>query len=101
MSARESSWTETRWREEHVADLVRRLHRGDDAELCESRDVGGIKDLGVLDSPSRLSNRAILDGNTRKCLFVKIKHDPISAIANRVRLDLNTAFQRLREDRVQ
>ena len=28
---------------------VERLHRGDDAELLEARDVGGVDDLDVLD----------------------------------------------------
>ena len=37
----------------HVGEQVVGLHGGDDAELLEARDVGGIDDLGVLDAIAR------------------------------------------------
>ncbi|MEY3366550.1 MAG: hypothetical protein RIS71_1287, partial [Actinomycetota bacterium] len=38
----------------HVRGRVRRLHRGDDAQACELRDVFHRNDLRVLDAPAQV-----------------------------------------------
>ena len=42
-------------REEEIADRVRRLHRWNNAELREARDVLRAENLRVLDAPARLA----------------------------------------------
>src|SRR5205807_6554800 len=46
-------------REMKIANRVRRLHRGNDAELREARNVSWIDDLRMLDAPTRFRNLAL------------------------------------------
>ena len=45
--------------EVEIADGVRGLHRRDDAELREARDVVGVDDLSGLDAKARLGRRPL------------------------------------------
>jgi hypothetical protein len=58
IGAADACGPEPRRREQHVADGVRGLHRGDHAELREARDVGIRDDLGMLDAKTRVGDRA-------------------------------------------
>ena len=80
---------------------MRWLHRWNDAELGETRNVFCAENLRVLDSPARLGYLALV----RRSLFerggVKIEDDAIRAITDRMRLHLNATTQSLFEDRTQ
>src|SRR5207244_4031960 len=75
-------------RKVEIADRVRRLHRGNDSELRESRNVAGTQDLRVLDAPTRCSDRPPLYGHAVECLLVEVQHDAIAPVSYGVRLDL-------------
>src|ERR1700751_3274599 len=60
-----------------------------------------IDNLRVLDAPTRLLNLALARWDGSECGFVKIENSPIRAIANSVRLDLNSATQRFFKHRPQ
>jgi len=80
---------------------VRRLHRGNDSELRESRNVAGTQDLRVLDAPTRCSDRPPLYGHAVECLLVEVQHDAIAPVSYGVRLDLQPPTERLGQDRKQ
>src|SRR6266542_418591 len=101
VSAGEPIHSQPARREEQIADRVRWLHRRNDAELCEPRDVGSIYNLRVFDAPARLANFSVFRRNRLKRLLVKIENDAIGAIADCVRFDLDTAAQRFFEQRTQ
>jgi hypothetical protein len=84
--------------EKQVTDGVRRLHRGDDTQVREARNVSRTQYLRMLDTPARPRNRALADGNGCKRPFVQVEHDAIAAIADRVCFDLNSPAQGLRQD---
>ena len=61
---------------------MRRLHRGEDAEFREPRNILRTQNLGVLDSPARIMCAL-------QRIFVKIKNKAVGAIANGVSFDLD------------
>src|SRR5437867_12330810 len=62
-----------------------RLHRGDDAQASEPRDILEAQDLRVLDPEAR-----VLGGDLLECRLVGIERDAISSIADRMRRHLKT-----------
>ena len=84
---------EPRRREQHVADGVRGLHRGDDAELREARDVGVRDDLGVLDAEARIGDGTLGGRHRGESLLVLVERDAVAAVADGVGLDLDAAPQ--------
>ena len=80
---------------------MRWLHRRNDAELGEARNVGRIDNLRVLDAPARLADFPLVRRDGFECLFVKIENHAVGAIADCVRLDLNAAAQCFFEHRPQ
>ena len=71
-----------------------RLHRRNDAELGEARDVGVIEDLHVLDAKTVIDRRHGLERR-----LVGVERDAIAAVADRVRADLEAVLQRARRRR--
>ena len=69
---------------------MRRLHRGDDAERGEARDVvRRHDDLGVLDAVTARPAACLRDG-----ALVRVEHDPVGAVADGVRVHLQVAAHR-------
>jgi hypothetical protein len=60
---------------------VNPLHRGDDAELGETGQVGGIDVLRVLDAPAKVLPAV---GGGLKGLLVDVEDFAVGAVANRV-----------------
>ncbi len=85
-------------REQHVADRVRGLHRGDHAELREARDVGVRDDLRMFDAESRIGNGALRGRHRGERFLVLVERDAVAAIADGVGLDLDSAPQRRGRD---
>ena len=84
---------EPRRRPVHVARLMHGLHRRNDAELREARDVGVVEDLHVLDAKAMIDRRHGLERR-----FVRVERDAVAAIADRVRRDLEAVLERARGD---
>ena len=80
-------------REIEVADGVARLHRGNDPEFGEARNVGGTDDLGVLDAPARRIDRALGRRHRRERFLVPVERQVIAAIADGVGGDLDAALE--------
>ena len=78
--AERSRVAQASWRPVHVARLMHGLHRGNDAELREARDVGVIEDLNVLDAEPMVDRR---DGFERG--LVRVERDAVAAVADGVR----------------
>src|SRR5262245_64675973 len=66
------------------------LHRGDDAQLAEARDIGSINMLRVLDPPTQLARI----GAAREGALENIEHFAIGAISDSVNTKLESVLQR-------
>jgi len=77
----------------HVACLVARLHGRNDAEGREARHVVEIEDLRVLHAEPVVGGRRRLERRR-----VGIEHEPIAAVADGVRVDLEAGLERARGD---
>ena len=75
---------------------VVRLHRGDDAEPPEARDVGAGDGLDVLDAMAPIAGRV-----RRRGPLVGVERHPDPAVADRVDLELPAAPIRLGRERVE
>ena len=78
----QASLAQARGREEEIADRVAGLHRGDDPQLGEARDVGVGDDLRMLVAPARG-----LGVGPEACLE-PVQHQAVAAIADGVHGDL-------------
>src|SRR6184192_4242325 len=80
---------------------MRWLHRRNDAELCELRNVGRIDNLRVLDTPAWFPNFSLVRRYRFERLLVKIENHVVCPISDGMGLDLNPAPQRFFEHRPQ
>ena len=80
-------------REQHVADRVRGLHRGDHAELRKARDVGVCDDLGMLDPEARVGDGTLGSRDRGERFLVLVERNAVAAIADGMSLDLDAAPQ--------
>jgi len=76
--ALESLGAEPARREEQVADCMGRLHRGDDAELSETTNLGGGKHLGVLVAPARLLHSSLGLGHGLERFRIEVEQQPMA-----------------------
>ena len=79
-----------------ITDRMRRLHRGDDPQFREARDVRGVEHLRMLDAPARLGHRPLGRRHCRQRLLIEIEHQPVAPVADGVGLDLD-AFSQCRD----
>ena len=77
------------------------MHRRDDAEFGEAREVLRAQNLRVLDAPAGLADFSLIRRHGLQRVFVKIEDRAIRAIADGVGFDLHAAAKRFLEDRLQ
>src|SRR3982074_504680 len=76
-------------REMQIADRVRRLHRRNDAEFFEARNVERIYDLSVLNAPARIGDLALIRRHGFQRFLILVENEAITLVADRVGLNLN------------
>src|SRR5690606_20358675 len=76
---------ETLWHVRRVRRAVNALHRRDDTELAETRDIVGMQVLRVLDAPAQV---ATVPAGVPERRFVDIEYLAVGAVANRVDVQL-------------
>ena len=77
----------------HVARLVGGLHGRDHTELREAWDVVVVEDLRMLHAKAVVSRGCGLEGR-----LVRVEHEPVAAVSDRVRVDLKARAQRARRN---
>src|SRR2546430_12774576 len=72
---------------------MRRLHRGNDSQFREARNINWVDDLRVLVAPAWLGNLPLRFRDRVQSLLVFIEDEAIGIIADGVRLHLNSFLQ--------
>src|SRR6266487_2072401 len=84
-----------------IANRMRSLHRRDDAEFRETRNVRWVYDLRMLVAPTWLSDLSLLLRHSLQSFLVFIHDKSIRVIADGVRLHLDSLLQSFFQHRQQ
>src|SRR5882724_2088382 len=95
--ARQTFDPQTRGRKMQIADRMRSLHRRNDSQLLEPRNVQWIHNLRMLDAPARIGNLALRRRNGFQSFLVLVENKAITPVADCMRFTLNAFSQSLFE----